>query len=58
MNSWKLNSMSNYYLRKCISEFFNIHIADVYKKVKNIDENHIITTDDVKKYKLTLKEIV
>ena len=57
MNSYKLNSRANYYIRKCISEYLNIHIADVYKTVKTIDENHIITTDDGKKYKLTLKEL-
>ena len=57
MNSWKLNSIAGHCFRNCISEFFDIHIADVYKKVKNIDENHIITTDDGKKYELTLKEL-
>lgn len=56
MNSYRLNSLSNYILRKAISEALNIPIVDVYKAVKRI-ENGIAYTADGKQYKLQLKEI-
>lgn len=56
MNSYKLNSLSNYILRKVISETLKIHIADVYRAVKEI-ENGIVYTADGKTYKIELKEI-
>lgn len=56
MNSYKLNSLSNYILRKAISEALNIPIVDVYKAVKKI-EDEIVYTADGRVYKLELKEI-
>jgi hypothetical protein len=56
MNSYKFNSTSNYILRYVISNFFKINHTEVYKKVKSID-NDIITTDNNKKYRITLVEI-
>ena len=56
MNSWKLNSMSNWLVRKAVSKFFNIHFTDVYKTVKSLEKDGIIVTKDGKKYELTLKE--
>lgn len=56
MNSYKLNSLSNYILRKAISEALKIHIADVYRTVKEI-KNGVVYTADGKAYKIELKEI-
>lgn len=57
MNSWKLNSISNCLVRNAISVFFNIQITDVYKMVKSINNNHIITMSNGEKYELTLKKV-
>lgn len=57
MNSWKLNSISNYLVRKAISKFFNVPITDVYKTIKSLENSEILITRDGKKYELTLKEI-
>jgi len=58
MNSWKLNSKSSYYIRKVISDKFNINISEVYKQIKDIDKNNIFTSKDNKRYKLILAEII
>ena len=59
MNSWKMNSIANYALRRSISQSLNIPITDVYKVVKDINYNNsdIIELHNGKKYKLVLKEI-
>jgi len=57
MNSYKLNSIVGHTLRSAVCKFFNIPHIDIYKKIKDISSDGIITTDDNKKYKVILKEI-
>jgi hypothetical protein len=58
MNSWKFNSTARHILALSITNFFKIPYSNIYKKVKEINEQTgIIITDDGKKYKLTLEEI-
>lgn len=58
MNSYKLNSTSNYILKRAIADSLNIEFKDVYKTVLNIDFNkNLIYTKDCKIYKIELIEI-
>lgn len=57
MNSYKLNGMVGHTLRIAICKFFSIPHTEIYKKVKDISNDGIITTDDGRQYKVTLKEI-
>lgn len=56
MNSWKLNNIAQYHLRISIANSLNIPLIDVYKTVKAMYNNQILTKDG-KKYKLVLEEI-
>jgi len=57
MNSYKLNGMVGHTLRITICKFFSIPHTEIYKKVKDISNDDIITTDDDRQYKVILKEI-
>ena len=57
MNAYKLNSIAGYITRKAIREGLNIQWTEIYKTVKDITDEGIITTKDGKKYKLKLEEI-
>jgi hypothetical protein len=58
MNSWKFNSSSQYFLKRAICNFFNIHYTQVYKKVKSIDgQSSVLTTKEGEKYLITLKKL-
>lgn len=57
MNSWKLNGIVGHITRSAIVKKLNIHHTEIYRKVKNIDINGVITTNDGKQYKLELTEI-
>lgn len=57
MNSWKLNGIAGHVTRLAIIKKLNINKSEIYKKVKSMDINGIIITDDGKKYKLELIEI-
>ncbi len=57
MNSYKLNGMAGHTFRSAVCKFFSIPHTDIYKKIKDISSDGIITTDDNKKYKVILKEI-
>ncbi len=57
MNSYKLNGTVGHTLRSAICKFFNIPHTEIYKKVKDINNAGIITTDDDRQYKVILKEI-
>ena len=49
--------MVGHTLRITICKFFSIPHTEIYKKVKDISNSGIITTDDGKQYKVILKEI-
>jgi len=55
MNSWKLNGIAGHLTRQIIIESLNIKPTELYKTVKSIDNNGIITTHDNRKFKLELK---
>ena len=57
MNSYKLNGIVGHTLRSAICKFFSIPHTEIYKKVKDISNDGIITTDGGKQYKVILKEI-
>ena len=57
MNSYKLNGTVGHLARMAINEGLDIVNSEIYKVVKSIDNNGIITTKDDKKYKLKLVEI-
>ena len=57
MNAYKLNGIVGYIARKAIREGLNIQWTEIYKTVKDITDEGIITTKDGKKYKLKLEEI-
>ena len=57
MNAYKLNGIVGYTARKAIYEGLNIQWTEIYKTVKDITDEGIITTKDGKKYKLKLEEI-
>jgi len=60
MQSWKFNSIANYSLRIAIATSLNIPFSDVYKTVRDIDNNGFrctVKTKNGKKYKLVLEEI-
>lgn len=57
MNSWKLNSNSNFILKSAICSYFNIPFEEYYKKVKQTDKHRILTNDG-KIFEVTLKEIL
>ena len=59
MNSYELNSIAGHHYRKLICETLNVNISNIYKTVKYIDNEGIISLQDGKKYKpiLILKRI-
>lgn len=57
MNAYRFNSVAQYHLRKCISKELQIDYSDVYRVVKDIDYEGLITTKDGKKYKLGLRRV-
>ncbi len=57
MNSYKLNGHAGHYFREAVCKGLNIHFSEIYKTIKNIDQNGVIETKDGKKYQLELKEI-
>ena len=56
MNAYKLNGNLGHLARTAIVEGLNIHHIDIYRNVKDI-QREIIITKDGKKYKLKLEEI-
>jgi hypothetical protein len=58
MNSWKLNSHASHYFKQAVTKGLFINYSDIYKTIKDIDENGVIETKDGKKYQLELKEII
>jgi sugar-specific transcriptional regulator TrmB len=57
MNSWRLNGMAGHLTRSAICKKLGIHHTEIYKVVKDIEMDGVITTKEGKKYKLELKEI-
>ena len=57
MNSWKLNSLSGHFFRQAICRNLKIHHTEIYKTIKNIDSEGIITTKNNNKFKLKLEKI-
>ena len=55
MNSWKLNGIAGHLTRQIIIESLNIVPTELYKTVKSINNNGIITLHDGRKFKLELK---
>jgi len=55
MNSWKLNGIAGHLTRQIIIESLNIVPTELYKTVKSIDNEGIITLNDGRKFKLELK---
>lgn len=56
MNSYKLNGMAGHLTRQTIIKSLNITPpTELYKTVKNIDSNGVITLHDGRKFKLELK---
>lgn len=56
MNAFKLNSITGHLVREAISEGLQIHYTEIYKEVKDISKNIIITKNN-NKYKLKLEKI-
>jgi hypothetical protein len=57
MNSWKLNGIAGHIARIAICKSLKMEHASLYRSVKNIDNNGIITIYNGKKYELILKEV-
>lgn len=57
MNAWKLNSIAQYLFRKAIADSLGINFSNVYKTIKEIDQDGTITLRDGSKYKLELKKL-
>lgn len=55
MNSWKLNGIAGHLTRQIIIESLNIVPTQLYKIVKSIDNDGIITLHDGRKFKLELR---
>lgn len=55
MNSYKLNSIAGRMTRFTITKGLNIHFTEIYKVIKAIDNENIITLYDGRKFKLELK---
>ena len=55
MNSWKLNGIAGQRTRQIIIESLNIVPTQLYKIVKSIDNDGIITLHDGRKFKLELR---
>jgi len=56
MNSWKLNGRASSLTRQAICKCLNIKHSEIYKAVKEINGD-IIVTQDGSKYCLTLTKI-
>lgn len=57
MDSWKLNGQAGHHYRQAICKALKIPHTDIYKTVKDIDRNGIITTKDGKQFIMELKEL-
>lgn len=57
MNSWKLNSIIGHHAREAICKGLKMERESLYRAVKNIDNNGIITVYNNKKYRLIIEEI-
>ncbi|MGL6105202.1 hypothetical protein [Romboutsia sp.] len=55
MNSYKLNGIAGHLTRRIIIESLNIVPTELYKTVKSIDNNGVITTHDGRMFKLKLE---
>ena len=57
MNSYKLNGIAGHQFRSAICKYFGINHTEIYKFVKDIDKNGVITLSNGQKFILTLKEV-
>lgn len=57
MNAYKLNGKAGHFFRQAVCEKLGINHTEIYREVKNISDNGIITTREGKKYKLKLEEL-
>ena len=58
MNAYKLNGIASHVTRQAIADGLQIMPSEIYKKVKSISTDGIIVTDDSKKFKIVLIELV
>ncbi len=57
MNAYKLNGQAGHHYRKMIWKHLGIPSTDIYKVVKDIENNGVIILHDGRKFKPTLNEI-
>ena len=57
MNSWKLNGQAGHFYRMMICRSIKIPHTQIYKDVKGIDRDGIITLHDGRRFKPELKQI-
>jgi hypothetical protein len=57
MNSWKLNGQAGHHFRAAICKALNIHHTEIYKAVKDISKDGIITIRDGRQFEVKLEEL-
>lgn len=57
MNSWKLNGQAGHLTRQAIIKELKMKPSSLYRAVKSIDNNGIITVYNNRKYEVVLKEV-
>lgn len=58
MNSYKFHGMTGYLVIQAIVTSLNVPFSGIYKAIKNIDIDGVITLSDGRKFKLELTQII
>lgn len=58
MNSYKFHGMTGHLVRQAIVTSLNVPFSGIYKTIKDINTNGIITLSDGRKFKLELTQII
>lgn len=57
MNSYKLNGIAGHQFRSTICKYFGIKHTEIYRFVKDIDKDGVITLNNGQKFTLTLEKV-